>query len=63
MYRIISEDVTLFNGDAILNSLGYGPDRIVDAPGGIFYSILNRVNDADSLKKEVYGIRKIKVRQ
>ena len=54
MYQIISEDVTLFNGDAILNSLGYGPKRIVDAPGGVFYSILNRVNDAETLKKEVY---------
>jgi|GEM_PF-2682862 len=54
MYQIISEDVTLFNGDAILNSLGYGPKRIVDAPGGVFYSILNRVNDAESLKQEIY---------
>lgn len=53
MYQIISEDVTLFTGDAILNSLGYGPDRVVDAPGGVFRSILGRVKDPESLKKDV----------
>ena len=54
MYQIISEDVTLFDGDAVLNSLGYGEKRIVEAPGGVFRSLLARVGKPESLKKEVY---------
>ena len=55
MYQIISEDITLFDGDAILNSLGAGPNAIIDAPGAVFRSILSKVgNNAPKLRKEVY---------
>ena len=52
MYEIISDDVTTFDGDAILNSLGPGPSRI-QSPGGIFRSILAKSNNPEGLLNEV----------
>lgn len=55
MYDLVSTNIVEFTGDAILNSLGYGKDRIIDAPGGIFRSILDAVGKkADDLKAEIY---------
>jgi O-acetyl-ADP-ribose deacetylase (regulator of RNase III) len=44
MYQIISQDITTFDGDAILNSLGQGEKRVIGEPGGVFRSILKKTN-------------------
>ncbi len=52
MYRIISQDIVKFDGDAIINSLGQGPAKVVDDPGRIFRSILAVAGKG--LAEEVY---------
>ena len=53
MYQILCQDITTFEGDAILNSLGAGPYRITQAPGGVFRSILKAVENRTPLLDEV----------
>ena len=51
MYHNVSFDITTFEGDAIVNSLGIGPR--IDVPGRIYRSILNAAKDPLALKSEV----------
>ena len=51
MYHNVSSDLTTFQGDCIVNSLGAG--EYIERPGRIYRSILNASNDSVALMKEV----------